>query len=132
MGIIVLIVDDDEGVRFFHKISVSQRNLSTDCLTFKNGQDAINYLNRRAQWKQYLPGIIRHKYARLTGWDFLDAIKNEHYSSRLYVVMVTSSVANADYERAKSYSMVMDLVEKPISPDEIEKIMSFPAIGQYF
>jgi len=106
MSVIVLIVDDDEGVRFFHKISVLHSNLSKDCLTFKNGQEAMDYLNgQRNENNTYLV-LLDINMPCITGWDFLDAIKNENYSNRLYVVMVTSSVDPADRERAKTYKMI--------------------------
>ncbi len=128
MGVFVLIIDDDDGVRFFHKISVSQGNVSGDCLTFKNGQEAIDYLNAQRDENNTYLVLLDINMPRITGWDFLDAIKNENYSSRLFVVMVTSSVDPADRERAKAYKMVLKIVEKPISDEECKALFNFASI----
>ena len=131
MSVIVLIVDDDDGVRFFHKISVSHSNVPTDCLTFKNGQEAMDYLNgRRNENNTYLV-LLDINMPHITGWDFLDAIKNENYSSRLNVVMVSSSVDPADRERAKTYKMVLKIVEKPISDEECKALFNFPPVAPF-
>jgi CheY-like chemotaxis protein len=132
MGVTVLIVDDDEGVRFFHKISVLHSNLSTDCLTFKNAQEAMDYLNAHGNGINTYLILLDINMPCSTGWDFLDAIKNESYSNQIHVVMVTSSVDPADRERAKIYKMVLKIVEKPISDEECKAIFNFPSIAPFF
>lgn len=132
MGVIVLIVDDDESVRVFHQIIVSQSQLSTDPICFKDASEAFDYLNQNANGTDNYLIILDINMPGMTGWEFLDAISNKNYHKQLNIVMVSSAANEADHKRAKSYSTVIDFVEKPISVAECKKIKTAPSIAQYF
>ncbi|MEO5889494.1 MAG: response regulator [Ferruginibacter sp.] len=132
MGLTVLIVDDSEAVRFFHKIVVTQSKLSAEPLMFGTSQEALTYLDQHSDEKNTYLILLDINMPVMNGWDLMNAIDHKNYKSRFHIVMVTSSVATADHEKSKLYGMVIDFVEKPISPEECEKIMHMSPIAPYF
>lgn len=54
------------------------------------------------------------------GWNFLDRLQamNTNYK----VVILTSSISNDDYEKAMSYSNVINFISKPIFGEELQVV----------
>ena len=132
MGVVVLIVDDDEAVRFFHRIIVSQSGLSNEPLCFCNGEEALNFLNANLNEANTYLILLDINMPVMNGWDFLDMINDKSYCNQVNIVIVTSSVDKADHEKAKLYNMVVEFVEKPISGEEYKRIMDFYSVVQTF
>lgn len=134
MSVTVLIVDDDKAVRFFHTVMVSQSGLSKDPLSFSNGEEAFTYLSEHYNNTDTDTWLILLdiNMPEMNGWELMDALKEKNYNNQVHIVMVTSSVDRADREKAKLYSMVMDVVEKPISEEDCKRIKIKSAISQYF
>lgn len=132
MSVIVLIVDDDDAVRFFHRIIVSQSKLSAEPLCFANGEGVLNYLDRNFNETDTYLILLDINMPVMNGWDLMDAISSKNYCNRVNIVMVTSSVDRADRDKAKLYNMIIDVVEKPISDEQCKKIMNFSSIASDF
>lgn len=130
MALVILIIDDDEAVRFFHRIIVTQSGLSAEPLCFSNGVDALAYLDASYDGKNSYLILLDINMPVMNGWDMLHELDCKNYCSQVNVVMVTSSVNKADLDRAKRYNTVIDFVEKPISGEEYKKIMNFFAAVQ--
>ena len=125
MALVILIIDDDEAVRFFHRIIVTQSGLSTEPLCFSNGVEALAYLDKNYNSSNYYLVLLDINMPVMDGWDMLYALDNKNYYSQVNVVMVTSSVNKTDLERAKEFKTVIDFVEKPISDEAYKKVMDF-------
>ncbi|MBC7886573.1 MAG: response regulator [Ferruginibacter sp.] len=132
MSVIVLIVDDDEAVRFFHRVIVSQSKLSTEPLCFSNGKGVIEYLDQNSNETDSYLILLDINMPVMNGWDLLDIIKDKSYFTQVHIVIVTSTIDRDDYERSKLNSMIIDVVEKPISDEECKKIMNFSLIAGNF
>lgn len=132
MSVKVLIVDDDKAVRFFHTAMVSQSGLSNNPLSFGNGEEVFTYLGEHYNNNDTYLILLDINMPEMNGWQLMDALKEKNYNNQVHIVMVTSSVDRADREKANLYSMVMDVVEKPISEEDCKKIKIKSAISQYF
>jgi CheY-like chemotaxis protein len=132
MSVIVLIVDDNEGVRFFHGIIVSQSKLSPEPLSFGNGEEVLRYLNQNSNKTDDYLILLDINMPGMNGWDFMDALNDKCYRNQVHIVVVTSSVDITEHDKAKSYSMVIDVVEKPISYAACERIMNFSSLSPHF
>ncbi|MEP7143077.1 MAG: response regulator [Ferruginibacter sp.] len=132
MSVIVIIVDDDEGVRFFHRIIVSQSELCAEPLSFGYGEELLEYLDKNSDEADNFLILLDINMPGMNGWDIMDAISDKSYHSRVHIVVVTSSVDWVEHEKARSYSMVIDILEKPISDAACKRIMNYPSIAQYF
>lgn len=131
MSVVVLIVDDDKAVRFFHQVIVAQSGLSNNPLSFANAKDVLQYFDENYSNGDIYLLLLDINMPVMDGWDLLDIIENKPYKSQVYVVMVTSSVDRADCEKANRYSMVLDVIEKPITDDACKKIFELSSIAQH-
>ena len=132
MSVIVLIVDDDNAVRFFHRIIVTQSGLCEAPLCFTNGADAFEYLEQNfIETNSYLI-FLDINMPVMNGWDLLNSIKKNNYDKNVHVVMTTSSADDEDHKRANQYKMVMDYVEKPITSEQCKAIMTSSEIAACF
>ncbi|TVQ71728.1 MAG: response regulator [Balneolaceae bacterium] len=122
----LLLVDDDRifnllHTRFFEKAGVNPSVLKS----FRGGDECIAYLDDHTS-----PGqttflvLLDITMPVMDGWDFLEELQSRSYKDNILVVMVSSSVDGADKEKAKTYSQVLDYVEKPLSPQFIEQLKS--------
>lgn len=132
MSLIVIIVDDDDAVRFFHRLIVSQSGLAAEPLSFGSAMETLNYLDVNSDETNTYLILLDINMPVMDGWDLLNALGNKSYYKQVYVVMATSSVNKADKEKAKLYSMVIDFVEKPILDEVCKRIMLLHPIDQYF
>ena len=131
MSVVVLIVDDDKAVRFFHQVIVAQSGLSNNPLSFANAKDVLQYFDENYSNGDIYLLLLDINMPVMDGWDLLDIIENKPYKSQVYVVMVTSSVDRADCEKANRYSMVLDVIEKPITDVACKKLFELSSIAQH-
>lgn len=132
MGVTVLIVDDDEAVRFFHRIIISQSGLSKEPVCFSDGESVFNYLDQYSKKTETYLMLLDINMPFMNGWDLLNAMIGKPYYNEVYTVIVTSSVERMDHEKAKLYNMVIGVVEKPISDEDCKKIIHSSPIASRF
>ena len=132
MSIRILIVDDDKAVRFFHKITVTEGSLTSDPLSFCDGKEALDYLDQHFRESDYYLVLLDINMPVMNGWDLLTAISEKVYAGNVFFAMVTSSVNGADREKARSYSQVIDFIEKPMSLEEYKRILDISPISEFF
>lgn len=132
MGLVVLIIDDDEAVRFFHHIIVSHSGLPSEALGFCNGEEALNYLDINFNRANKYLILLDINMPVMNGWDVLDILNTKSYCGEVNIVIVTSSVNKADHVKSKLYNSVIALIEKPISVEEYKRIMNFYSYVQNF
>ena len=130
--LIVLIVDDNEAVRFFHSFIITESKLSAEPLSFSSSMEAIDYLDQNSNKTDSYLILLDINMPVMNGWDLMGAINDKSYCNQVQIVIVTSSVDRADHEKAILYPMVIDFVEKPISAEECKRVMNFPSVAQYF
>ena len=132
MSIQILIVDDDKAVRFFHNITVTESTADSDPMSFCDGKEALDYLDVHFNDNDYYLVLLDINMPVMNGWDLLKAVSEKKYCNHVFFAMVTSSVDRADREKARSYSQVIDFVEKPISMEEYNRIVHTPPIAEFF
>ncbi|MFY8003615.1 MAG: response regulator [Chitinophagaceae bacterium] len=114
----ICIIDDDEIYQFTSKINLKKINSSIEIIKFLNGEDAIHFFKNNANINELLPNIILLDINMpiLNGWDFLaeyDEIAPS-INKRIDIYVVSSSVDDIDYKKAKSIKKVADYLSKPI------------------
>ncbi|MEO7767902.1 MAG: response regulator [Ferruginibacter sp.] len=122
MSPIILIVDDDESVRFFHQVIVRQSELSNNPLCFSSGEEVLTYLDKLSKEDDTYIMLLDINMPTMNCWDLLDAIKDKSYFKQVNVILATSVVSEAEKVKASSYSMVKGIVEKPISGEFCKRI----------
>lgn len=125
MNLKTLIADDDDMVIFLHKIAVVESDLSKKPVIAINGSEALDYILKHPD-NTFLV-LLDINMPEMDGWEFLDAIQK--VSSRILVVMVTSSVDSRDRKKAKTYPQVIEYIEKPLTIGTCTHIKNLPEVA---
>jgi CheY-like chemotaxis protein len=126
----VLCVDDDDITLLLNKLVIKKAEFSTDIVTAINGKDALDFYESivsKGEISIYPEFIFLDiNMPILSGWEFLDRFLISYYSHfpNTRVVILSSSVNPEDYEKARQYDIVIDFYSKPLSKDQLEKLMS--------
>jgi CheY-like chemotaxis protein len=97
-------------------------------VVYNNGQEAVDGLKEIINEKGALPEVIflDLNMPIMNGWEFLEEYKNcQHDESKKTIIyIISSSVDPRDLERVKHYNQVDTYILKPITPDDLAKIIS--------
>ena len=126
----LLIVDDDRIITMLHQQIVINSGLHPAPRLFYSGTDALNHI-RNNRDDRYLV-LLDINMPGISGWDFLDQLYRENLTARVLVAMVTSSVDAADMERARTYDIVIEYIDKPITFRKLEDLQQLEALKDYF
>lgn len=116
-----LIIDDDKIICFLHK-KLCERNGIESALIFTEAQEAVNYLKDSDTPGREVLLLLDINMPVMNGWDVLDALKKVELKSRVDVIMVTSSIDDADLTRSKDYEHVRGFVSKPLDLEKLQSI----------
>lgn len=117
----VIIVDDDPAALFLYAEIIKEFNFTKDLTTFNNAQKALDFL-QHIQDKEKRIILLDLNMPMMSGWDFLDHVKDYPSKNFLSIFILTSSVNSADKDRSKTYTYVADFFEKPLTEDHIKII----------
>lgn len=122
MSLITLIVDDDPMMCFIHKKVLKVHEISHEPLVCSNGLIALSYLqNNYIPENDYLIFLDIHMPV-MNGWAFLQEINNEFSKRNLYVIIISSSGQISDRNKARRFEHVVNYLEKPMTPADLEQI----------
>lgn len=119
----VLLVDDDEIVCLVTKHVLMEHNDQVKVSTVFNGEEAVNYFTSANGEKPELI-LLDINMPLMDGFEFLDWYRNNGNESPTKIAMFSTSVMPADKDRALSYPGVIDYIEKPLSDDKIDMLLS--------
>jgi len=122
------IIDDD---RIFHLTSskaIEKTALVQEILPFKNGEEALLYIQQNLYNPVALPELILLDINMpvLDGWGFLNEYQNLYTQLKkpITIYMTSSSSSQVDQAKAKEYSTVSRYLIKPISRDFFTDILN--------
>jgi len=122
------IVDDDSIYVFGLKKLIEMHDFCDNMLVFRNGEEAIKYLEPVITKSESLPDVILLDINMpvMDGWDFMEEfIKLKPMMAKeVLVYMVSSSIHDEDVQRAKSYSDVSGYVIKPVTLADLKTIFT--------
>lgn len=112
----VIIIEDDPIVSYLHKQLIVKRNICNSPRAFLCGIKALEYLIENSDKNPdsvYLI-LLDLNMPNMSGWEFLDSLKQYSVVNRTEVIIVTSSPDREDRERAKKTGLVTEYLEKPL------------------
>lgn len=115
----ILIVDDDPGVLFLHKIIVREGNLSKNPIIFSEADKALEFIIPIDLAITKILVFLDINMPKTNGWDFLNLLVEKVKNADIKVVMVTSSLSTEEREKSKEYSHVIDYWEKPMDENQV-------------
>lgn len=115
----VLIVDDDHVILMIHKLKIMKTGVDLTPLQFLNGQTALDHIIEYNEVENSFIVLLDINMPVMNGWEFLDSIQKMALKCQVKVAIVTSSVDQADQEKAKMYSQVFSYITKPVNEAEM-------------
>ncbi len=123
----VLLVDDDHIFNYLNEKIIQRMGFSDEIHSARNGQEAIDLLNRYLSGSSSLPDIIflDLNMPVMDGFAFIEAFKrmNMPGKEKISIIIVTSSQDPQDIARAKSLG-IDHYLTKPVTEDGIKKALS--------
>jgi len=128
----VVIVDDDEMTVFLHEVYVKENSFHPTPKSFYNGKDAVDFFNTYFNINNHYCILLDINMPVLNGWEVMDEIQKKGMDQNVSVIILTSSINTADRTKAEKYDMVIDYVEKPLSPEHLSQIKNQERIKFFF
>jgi len=129
---LILCVDDDPITLMLCKMVISRASFAKEVITAQNGEEALNYFDELklnhlgAEIKRYPELIFLDlNMPVMGGWEFLDHFSKNGYASIFRdckVIVLSSTIDPDDINKAKTYSMVLDFLSKPITKQMLEDL----------
>lgn len=122
----ILIVDDSKVCTLIaRKILLNElsEEFYGDISTFLNPLQGLDFI--KTSEKENLVVLLDINMPEIDGWTFLDRLESMDPDQSIRVFMVTSSILQADRDRAYRYERVIDFFVKPLSTKHLESMESF-------
>lgn len=123
----ICVVDDDKIYQLTFRKTIQSIGFNKQLLIFSNGEEAINFLQNKANRPDELPDIIflDINMPIMDGWDFMEEyiqIK-PRIGKQITIYLVSSSVDVRDLERAKAIAEISDYLIKPVTKEQLIQIL---------
>src|SRR6476469_3566110 len=123
---ILCFVDNDEVYLFLMRKMIEKKYKDSKMLEFYNGLEAIEFIKENIQDIPLLPDIIflDINMPVMDGWEFIESFTRiKHKITKpITIYMVSSSVDDADIERAKNIQEISDFICKPMTIEKVNQI----------
>jgi CheY-like chemotaxis protein len=114
----ILVIDDDPLYLLLVKKTIIKYEFAKTISAFSNGLEAFDSLKNLINVPASLPDIILLDINMpiMDGWDFLDQFLPflQKTQKKISIYIVTSSIAENDKIKAKTYPTIKDYLLKPI------------------
>ncbi len=127
----ILCVDDDPITLMLCKKVIKKAEFSEDVIFANNGQEAFelfqSIVSKKEKKEAYqLPQLVflDLNMPVMNGWEFLDLFKDNIADefSQTRVIILSSTIDPADYNKAKQYDVVSHFLSKPITVEMLENL----------
>jgi CheY-like chemotaxis protein len=118
----ILIADDDEIFIVVAKATLRRIFPDAEFIVASNGEATLDLL------KKIEPDLLflDLNMPIMNGKEFLVAMSQRYTKIQFPIIIVTSSIDPADSRETQTHPFVTGFVEKPISPEAVEKILQQP------
>eukprot|EP01013_Petalomonas_cantuscygni_P020451 TRINITY_DN38874_c0_g1_i1.p1 TRINITY_DN38874_c0_g1~~TRINITY_DN38874_c0_g1_i1.p1 ORF type:complete len:108 (-),score=2.96 TRINITY_DN38874_c0_g1_i1:26-349(-) len=100
---------------------MQKAGISHQIISFNNGEDALAFLTVKENENKYLM-FLDINMPGLSGWEVLDELEKMDIGFELEVIIITSSIEDADRLKAKTYDRIVDFWVKPFSLQDFAKL----------
>jgi CheY-like chemotaxis protein len=123
----ILVIDDDPLYLLLVKKTIIKYEFAKTISAFSNGLEAFDSLRNSFNDPAALPDIILLDINMpiMDGWEFLDQFLPflQKTTKKISIYIVTSSIAENDRIKAKSYPTIKDYLLKPIDQPILLRII---------
>jgi|JI8StandDraft_2_1071088.scaffolds.fasta_scaffold06867_7 two-component SAPR family response regulator len=114
-----IVIDDDKINNLVCESVIRKVQENNHVVSFLRAEEALNYLSNT---NNNHPDVIflDINMPEMDGWEFLERFLPIR-KSNTYIFMLSSSINQADFDKAKKYAEVLDYVVKPFSKEKLMK-----------
>ena len=134
----ILLIDDDPATNFLHKMIIEQAQIAHEIRIVYNGQEAIDYLIRSADYETPDPStypepdliFLDINMPVMDGWEFLEAYEERfstHLKATVICMLSTALPKNVEHKINRRRIEISNFIEKPLRRNMLLDIM-----GHYF
>lgn len=122
----IMVVDDDSTFIFIFKKQIERVEGVHMVNESANGAEALEFLRTSIEGNEEVPDIIilDLNMPIMNGWVFLDEYSKicEKQNIQIPVCILSSTINQADFDKANTYQSVKSFFSKPITTDQIESM----------
>ncbi|EMY62169.1 response regulator [Leptospira terpstrae] len=124
----ICVIDDDTIYQFTTKKIISNAGIKEEVLIFSDAENALEFFNTESENRDKLPDIIflDINMPFMDGWQFLDAFAKivPRFPKSIEVFLVSSSVDEADTDRAAKIPLISGYIFKPFTKEKLWESLS--------
>ena len=119
-----MVIDDDEVDQILYQRLIDRSGLVETVLSYRYAEEALEFL-RRPDRPDIDLMFLDINMPRMNGFEFLDAVVTEFPTGfdTVIIVMLTTSLNKADKQRAETYEVVKEYINKPLTMDQLKDIV---------
>lgn len=114
----ICLVDDDPLVNKLNALIIKNVIPSLPVHIFEDIDESLKYIRENPNVKRKI--FLDLNFGGKSGWEFLQ--EYEKMGQRWPVIILTSSIDHADYDRSKKFSNVTHFITKPLTIEQFEKL----------
>lgn len=124
-----MLIEDDETINFYNEFLLKDLGLTDHVVIAENGKAGLELLQ---QFKpEELPELIflDINMPVMNGFEFMEEYEKlpEENRANALIIMLTTSMHDADRERARQFKSISDYVFKPLMEEKVQEL-----VKQYF
>lgn len=122
----LLLVDDDKvSLLITRKViqTFSTASEYEEILIKEQPQEGLDLVKEFLKSDRDLLILLDINMPLISGWGFLDKLRELDPKERFPVILLTSSVSEMDRERAKAYPRVLDFFSKPMDQTLVQRLL---------
>lgn len=137
----VFCIDDDPVTLVLSDIVIKKSGFAKEVITAKNGKEGLDWFSAYFSKSNTTPKpsnpeviFLDINMPVMNGWDFLEGYLMK-YAGRIpetKVVIVSSTVNPEDFLKANRYDIVIDFINKPLTPEGLKELMENKELVAYF
>jgi CheY-like chemotaxis protein len=115
----VLLIDDDPIFLMICKRYMDICSFADEIIACENGQKGLDWVKNCLLTGEKLPDFIflDINMPVMNGWDFLEEVSPlfSNFKTQVHLIILSSTVNQADFEKAKAYPIIQEFFTKPIT-----------------
>lgn len=125
----VLIIDDDEPTNFLTQMILEESGCTNHIKIVQSGQEALDYLiksetgNNAGLYPSPDLIFLDINMPAMDGWEFLEEYKNLNVTSRIIVIMLTTSLFPEDKVKAEKMPEISGFENKPLTDEKLHQVL---------
>ena len=132
MELRVMVIDDDNIFNLMATVLLRDAGITNNPVSCTSGQEALTLLRRHTAQDTVFLLFLDINMPLMSGWEVLTLLDELPYPNRLHIVMVTSSIDEADQAKAMAHERVIEYMVKPVKREKLIALKTLSALAPFF